>query len=52
MEMCRITGTQPETWTLFIHGPRRKFWGFLRPTEVSTGTAVIYHQPFPPSDPT
>ncbi|MDN5872950.1 MAG: hypothetical protein L0H29_01030 [Sinobacteraceae bacterium] len=25
----RIVSTRPETWTLFVHGPRRKGWGFL-----------------------
>jgi len=25
----RITSVQPGTWTLFIHGPRVKRWGFL-----------------------
>lgn len=34
----RITETQPETWTLFIHGPRvpLKGWGFLQrqPIEI------------------
>lgn len=25
----RIAGVEPGTWTLFIHGPRVKRWGFL-----------------------
>lgn len=25
----RIATIQPRTWTLFVHGPRRKSWGFL-----------------------
>lgn len=40
----RITKTRPETWTLFIHGPRieGKGWGFLE--RMVTFTA--YHQPY------
>ncbi|MCP5137382.1 MAG: hypothetical protein H6981_11350 [Gammaproteobacteria bacterium] len=29
----RITAPKPNTWTLFIHGPRVKSWGFLEKTE-------------------
>ncbi|HEB92340.1 MAG TPA: hypothetical protein ENI94_02520 [Gammaproteobacteria bacterium] len=38
----RITDCQPETWTLFIHGPRRKGWGFLEKSEA----VVCYYQPY------
>lgn len=27
--MHRITSTEPETWTLFVHRPRSKGWGFF-----------------------
>lgn len=37
----RITKSQPETWTLFIHGPRVKGWGFLSSIEKG----AVYHQP-------
>jgi len=37
-----ITKPQPNTWTLFIHGPRTKSWGFLE--AIDTGT--VYHQPY------
>jgi hypothetical protein len=30
----RISYVIPGTWTLLIHGPRRKPWGFLRPDAV------------------
>lgn len=33
----------PETWTLFVHKPRIKGWGFLR-KEVDKSTT--YHQPY------
>lgn len=48
----RITRTRPETWTLFIHGPRiqGKGWGFLeaehKPTSLGGGLEVFYHQPY------
>ncbi len=38
----RITRPEPETWTLFIHGPRRKGWGFL----AFVDGVAIYHQPY------
>jgi hypothetical protein len=39
----RVTRPKPETWTLFMHGPRIKGWGFL---SRSAPGAVLYHQPF------
>lgn len=39
----QIIRTEPDTWTLFVHGRRVKVWGFLR--RVKEGGAV-YHQPF------
>jgi hypothetical protein len=49
----RIHRTRPETWTLFVHGPRRKGWGFLKPIfdDDLFVSGVLYHQPLPPSDP-
>jgi len=38
----RIQKTKPETWTLFIHRPHSKTWGFLKKVEGGT----LYHQPF------
>ena len=45
----RIAETAPDTWTLFLHGPHRKRWGFVRymPTAFGRPT-TLYHQPFPP----
>ena len=44
----QITRTRPDTWTLFIAGPRRKGWGFFRPARAAdTGHPTVeYHQPF------
>lgn len=42
LDFHRITEPKPETWTLFIHGPRQKSWGFLHQME----SAVGYWQPF------
>jgi len=39
-----ITKPKPNTWTLFIHGPRTKSWGFLE--AIDTGT--IYTMTSPP----
>lgn len=44
----RIQCAEPDTWTLFIHGRRVKGWGFLSRPRLS---GVVYHQPFPASDP-
>ena len=46
----RIAETEPDAWTLFVHGPRRKGWGFVRYLAPTDGTrpATLYHQPFPP----
>lgn len=40
----RILEAHPETWTLFIHGPRVKGWGFLFKAE--NRDLVHYHQPY------
>ncbi len=37
----RIHTASPDTWTLFVHGPRRKRWGFLEPAEQG----ATYRQP-------
>lgn len=42
----RIISTEPNTWTLFIAGRRRKGWGFFRRIDTDTASAVMYHQPF------
>ena len=45
----RIAHIQPETWTLFIHGPRVKTWGFLMthaPGAMGQNWAITYHQPY------
>ena len=42
IDFHRIRETKAETWTLFIHRPTVKPWGFLR--RVKGGTN--YHQPF------
>lgn len=46
----RIAETEPDTWTLFLHGPRRKRWGFVRyiQPDASSSGGSLYHQPFPP----
>lgn len=41
----RIVSVEPNTWTLFKHGPHYKYWGFL---EWSDGKMVL-HNPFPQS---
>lgn len=40
----RIGDAKPETYTLFVHGPRTKGWGFLR--LVKDEPIVMYHQPY------
>lgn len=42
LDFHMITAPESETWTLFIHGPRVKSWGFLHQME----SAVVYHQPY------
>lgn len=44
----RIAAAIPESWTLFIHGPRTKRWGFLEfvPAKDSGRSMVVYHQPY------
>jgi len=42
----RIVEPKPGTWTLFVHGPRMKGWGFL--DFIANGhekPIVVYHQP-------
>lgn len=43
----QIIEARPNTWTLFIHGERVKFWGFLHHDERDE--TIVYHNPFPPS---
>lgn len=46
----RIGSAEPETYTLFVHGPRIKGWGFLESFDLTDGRGtrpvVHYHQPF------
>ena len=51
-KLHRISSVQPGTWTLFVHGPHRKLWGFLEPIETEDGLAAawLYHNPFDQSD--
>ena len=46
----RIGDAKPETYTLFMHGPRVKSWGVLQSFELTScqyqGPVVQYHQPF------
>lgn len=44
----RITEPKPETWTLFIHRPRCKSWGFLSRLDAESPDhgMVLYHQPY------
>lgn len=44
----KIAAVEPETWTLFVHGRRRKGWGFFRSITVGDATGTLYYQPFPP----
>lgn len=44
----QIVRTQPETWTLFVHGPSLKGWGFFRDTLETDSPALEYYQPYPP----
>lgn len=47
----RISSVITDTWTLFVHGPHRKGWGFLDPIETEDGaTALLYHNPHDQSD--
>lgn len=47
----RIASVRPGTWTLFMHGPHRKTWGFLEPVETEDGTvSMLYFNPFDQSD--
>lgn len=40
----RIARVRPGTWTLFIHSPHRKAWGFLMPS--SDGDGLLYANPY------
>lgn len=40
----RIARVDAGTWTLFIHSPHRKSWGFLMPSSVGYG--LLYTNPF------
>ncbi len=48
----RIVQARPETWTLFLHGPTWKGWGFLHKVEPDHAGrhTVVYHQPFELTD--
>jgi len=47
----RIASVRLGTWTLFMHGPHRKAWGFLEPVETEDGSlAMMYFNPFDQSD--
>lgn len=48
----RISSVQPDTWTLFLHGPHRKQWGFLQTIDTDDGlvAAWMYHNPFDKKD--
>lgn len=37
----RIIAPAPNTWTLFLHSPKFKGWGFLYPVEEPAGIAYI-----------
>ena len=46
----RIAATDPETWTLFIHGKTRLGWGFLHLDKnplITNGAEVRFYQPYP-----
>lgn len=44
----RITGVEPGTWTLLIHAPHRKGWGFLH--WLPEGKGLTYFNPFDQAD--
>lgn len=47
----RVSSVLSDTWTLFLHGPHRKHWGFLEPIDLGGGrTGTIYHNPHEQSD--
>lgn len=48
----RITTPAPGTWTLFVHGPRVKGWGFLDflNHRADEKPITVYHQPYRPGD--
>ena len=47
----RIAAVRPGTWTLFVHGPHSKVWGFLEPVETEDCTpAMMYFNPYDQSD--
>lgn len=38
----RVLSPRPDTWTLFLHSPKYKGWGFLERTDFG----VVYRNPF------
>lgn len=47
----RVACVLPNTWTLFVHGPHRKLWGFLDPVETDDDSpGWLYFNPFDQSD--
>ena len=47
----RITEVLPGTWTLFVHGPHSKNWGFLDPIDMNDGSRpLLYFNPYNQSD--
>ena len=44
----RIAAIEPGTWTLFIHAPHSKGWGFLFPIAALNG--LVYTNPYDQSD--
>lgn len=41
----RVVNPEIDTWTLFIHGPQIKPWGFLSKVEAEGRGGVLYSQP-------
>lgn len=43
----RIVAARLDTWTLFVHGPHAKGWGFLKHLKSTDpqSRCVLYHQP-------
>ena len=44
----RVARTRPDTWTLFVHTPSRKGWGFFRRVHGDGTSGVLYYQPHDP----
>jgi len=50
-KLHRIVEVEPDTWTLFHHGPHKHGWGFLEPIDTEDGSlALLYHNPFDQND--